>query len=217
MAQSCLSAKQYACAQEQFRQILLQNPDSASAHMLLGRALDGLERTPEAIAEFQAAARISPREPSVHFGLGYLYWESSQYNQAKEEFNAELAIDPKHAEAIAYLGDIALKNNDPGAALPLLKKATDLRNDIRFTYIDLGAIYADKKMYPEATKALQRAVELDRTQSDAHYRLAKVYKAMGNEPQAQQEFAKIRELENNPRTNPASKAKPDQPPPDQPQ
>ena len=46
LAQSCLWAKKYPCAQEQFRQLLQQNPDSAAAHMLLGQALDGLQRIP---------------------------------------------------------------------------------------------------------------------------------------------------------------------------
>ena len=57
LAQSCLWAKQYSCALDEFHQILQQNPDSAAAHVFSGEALDGLGRTPEAIAEFQAAAK----------------------------------------------------------------------------------------------------------------------------------------------------------------
>jgi len=50
LAQSCLSAKKYDCALDEFSWILKRNPDSAAAHMLTGQALDGLGRTPEAIA-----------------------------------------------------------------------------------------------------------------------------------------------------------------------
>lgn len=42
--------------------------------------------------------------------------------------------------------------------------------------------------------ALQRAVELDPAQPDAHFRLVRLYQAMGNTPPAQKEFAKVREL-----------------------
>ena len=45
LAQSCLYAKLYECTLEQYRQIVVSNPDSAQAHMLAGEALDGLERT----------------------------------------------------------------------------------------------------------------------------------------------------------------------------
>ncbi len=121
LAQSCLSAKNYACAEEQFRKIVERNPDSASAHILTGEALDGLKRTDEAIAEFQKAVQLSPQEPDVHFGLGYLYWKLQQYAQAKIEFETELTISPTHAQALAYLGDIELKRGHLDAASDSLK------------------------------------------------------------------------------------------------
>ncbi len=43
-------------------------------------------------------------------------------------------------------------------------------------------------------KALQRAVQLDPSQPDAHYRLGRVYQAIGNKGEAEKEFAKTREL-----------------------
>src|SRR6202000_1702134 len=42
LAQSCLWAAQYNCTLEQYKQILLENPDSAQADILAGEALDGL-------------------------------------------------------------------------------------------------------------------------------------------------------------------------------
>ncbi len=194
LAQSCLSAKQYSCALAEFRQILEHDPNSAAAHMLSGEALDGLGRTVEAIPEFEAAAKAAPREPNVHFGLGYLYWKQHKYDEAQTAFEAELSIDPAHAQALAYLGDIELKKNDPAKSLPLLQKAIQIRNDVRIAYLDIGAILSDQKKYPEALAALQRAEKLDPAQPDAHYRLARLYRAMGNPAAAQREFAKVNDL-----------------------
>jgi tetratricopeptide (TPR) repeat protein len=194
LAQSCLSAKQYSCTLAEFRQILQQDPDSAAAHMLSGEALDGLGRTVEAIPEFEAAAKAAPREPNVNFGLGYLYWKLHRYDEAKGAFESELSIDPAHAQALAYLGDIELKRNAPEKALPLLNKATHLRSDIRIAYLDIGAILSEQKKYPEALAALLRAEKLDPAQPDAHYRLARLYRAMGNVPAAEREFARVSEL-----------------------
>ena len=195
LAQSCLSAKQYFCALAQFRQILEHDPDSAAAHMLSGEALDGLGRTVEAITEFEAAAKAAPREPNVNFGLGYLYWKQHKYDEAQASFERELSIDPAHAQALAYLGDIELKRNAPEKALPLLNKATQLRDDIRIAYVDIGAILSDQRKYREALAALLRAEKLDPAQPDAHYRLARLYRAMGNSAAAQREFAKVSELQ----------------------
>ena len=195
LAQSCLLAKKYSCALDEFRQILEQDPDSAAVHMLSGEALDGLGRTVEAIPEFEAAAKAAPREPNVHFGLGYLYWKQHKYDEAKAALEAELSIDPANAQALAYLGDVELKGNAPEKALLLLNKAIHLRNDIRIAYVDIGAIFSEQKKYQEALVALQHAEKLDPAQPDAHYRLARLYRAMGNVVAAEREFARVSELQ----------------------
>jgi tetratricopeptide (TPR) repeat protein len=194
LAQSCLLAKKYSCAVDEFRQILQQSPDSAAAHLLMGEALDGLGKTPDAIAEFKEAAKVGPREPNVHFGLGYLYWKSHQYDQAKPEFEGELSLDPGHAQSMAYLGDIEMKRNNQASALSLLKKAVELNHEIRIAYLDLGAILTEQKQYQEGITALERAEKLDASEPDAHFRLARAYQATGRAADAKREFAKVREL-----------------------
>ena len=95
---------------------------------------------------------------------------------------------------MAYLGDIEMKKNNPEQALVLLRKAVELRNDIRIAYLDTGAILAQQNHTQEAIAALQRAERLDPSQPDAHLRLGRLYQASGNTAAAQKEFAKLREL-----------------------
>ncbi|MGH9743852.1 MAG: tetratricopeptide repeat protein, partial [Candidatus Acidiferrum sp.] len=45
-----------------------------------------------------------------------------------------------------------------------------------------------------ALASLKRAVELDPEQPDAHYRLGRVYQAMGDRAAAQKQFTKVSEL-----------------------
>ena len=151
LAQSCLGAKRYSCALEQYQQILQKDPNSSAAHTLAGEALDGLGRTPEAITEFQTAINVAPKEPNLHFGLGYLYWKSRQYDNAAVEFNNELAIDPENAQALAYLGDVEFKRDHPEKALVLLRKAVGTRNDIRVAYLDIGAILAHQNQHMDVS------------------------------------------------------------------
>jgi predicted TPR repeat methyltransferase len=58
----------------------------------------------------------------------------------------------------------------------------------------LGEIRAQKKQYTAALKAYARAAELDPTQPDAHFRLARMYQKTGQAEKAKAEFAKTREL-----------------------
>ena len=194
LAQSCLGAKDYDCALAEFRAILEQNPDSAAVHILLGEAYDGMKETDKAIAEFKAAEQISPNEPNLHFGLGYLYWKSQAYDDAKREFEAELATSPDDAQALAYLGDVELQRNNTEKAEALLLKSTQQSDKVRIAYLDLGSIRMQQKKYDEAVKDLQRAIAIDPSQPDAHYRLGRAYKAVGKNVLAEAEFAKTREL-----------------------
>jgi thioredoxin-like negative regulator of GroEL len=47
---------------------------------------------------------------------------------------------------------------------------------------------------PMKIAAFERAVKLDPTQPDAHYRLARLYTQVGQKQKAAREFAKTREL-----------------------
>src|SRR5574341_658695 len=107
------------------------DPNSGAVHMLVAQALDGLGHQNEAIAELRAAAAASPSEPNVHFGLGYLLWKQRRDEEAEREFRLELEHDPSHAQAYAWLGDIALRRNDTKSAVALLEKALALSPEIR--------------------------------------------------------------------------------------
>jgi Flp pilus assembly protein TadD len=156
--------------------------------------LDGEGKTVEAITEVQTALKISPQEPNLHFVLGHLYWEAERYDDAVPAFQAELAIVPNNAVAIAYLGDIAMKQGDNQKALTLLRKAVALQDNVRLAFMDIGSILVDQEQYKDALAAFRQAVKLDPMETDAHFRLGHVYQVLGNNAAAEKEFAKVREL-----------------------
>src|SRR5207302_4982066 len=123
LAHSCLAAKQYQCVLDVYHEILMLNAESAEADMLAGEALDEMQDHAGATQQFRAAVKANPKEPNVHFGLGYLLWTQGQYEQATQEFQAELANVPDHLQALMYLADTNIKMDHLDIAGPLLKKA----------------------------------------------------------------------------------------------
>jgi len=123
-----------------------------------------------------------------------LYWKKQQYERARQELQTELSVDPKNAQALAYLGDIAWKNDDVDTALSFLNPAKKLSSDLRIVQLDLGEIYLRQKNYAEAKVALQHAVELGPTQPDAHYQLSRLYQSVGDKASAEKELHKVQEL-----------------------
>jgi tetratricopeptide (TPR) repeat protein len=60
-----LKSKQWEKAAEQGRIAIEKHPEGASGHLLLGRALAGLGRCPEADQAFGEAQRLDPRSPAL--------------------------------------------------------------------------------------------------------------------------------------------------------
>jgi tetratricopeptide (TPR) repeat protein len=190
LAHSCLWSKQYQCVLDVYKEILALNAESAEADMLAGEALDEKGDNAGAIDQFRAAVRSNPKEPNAHFGLGYLLWAQTQYDEAAKELQAELDNDPQHAQARVFLGDCYVQLNDYGKALPELEKAVAANPSSSLVHRDLGIVYAEAGRQDDAVRELQKAVALDPTDVAPHWRLAKLYQSMGKKEEAKAEFAK---------------------------
>lgn len=194
LAHSCLWTRKYQCVLDTYHEILLLNAESAEADMLAGEALDEMKDHAGATEQFRAAVKANPKEPNVHFGLGYLLWTRGQYQEAAEEFQAELTNIPNNAQAVAYLADSKMKLNDPKAALPLLEKAIHIDPNVALAHVDLAAIYADLGRRNDALRELELAAKLSPNDVKVHYRLARLYQAMGRKDEAKIEFEKTKTL-----------------------
>jgi tetratricopeptide (TPR) repeat protein len=95
---------------------------------------------------------------------------------------------------LAYLGDIELKRSEPDKALSLLQKSLKLKDDLQIAHLDIGVIFTEQKRYQDALAALLRAQKLDPAQPEVHYRLGRLYQAMGNVDAAKEEFARVQQL-----------------------
>lgn len=190
LAHSCLWSKQNQCVLDVYKQILALNAESAEADMLAGEALDETGDTPGATEQFRAAVRSNPKEPNVHFGLGYLLWTQKQFPEAAKEFQAELDNDPQHVQARAYLGDSYVQLNEYAKALPELEKAVAANSSFALVHLDLGIVYGEENRKDQAISELQKAIDLDPTDVAPHWRLAKLYQSMGRKEDAKAEFAK---------------------------
>ena len=160
----------------------------------MAQALDGLNRPEEAIVELKAALAKSPNEPGVHFAIGYIYWSQQKDDDAEREFRLELDRDPVNAQAWAWLADVLIRRNEFQKAKPMLEKALAIDPSIRITHLDLGIVFAEDKKYEAAIAAFKDAIRLDNSKTDAHYRLARVYRDAGKPAEAAAELAIVSQL-----------------------
>lgn len=163
------------------------NPDSYRVHQLLGdlAVANGDDR--KAAEEYRTALAAKPSLPNLHYSLGHLFWKDLKVKEAREEFQAELKLDPRHPGALNELGDTYLLEHQPEAALPYLTRALARDPNNPDIHRDLGTAYSELHNYEKAATELRIAVAGDHDGS-VHYKLARVYQALGQKEKAAQEF-----------------------------
>jgi tetratricopeptide (TPR) repeat protein len=194
LAHSCLLSKHYQCVLDSYHRIVALNADSAEADMLVGEALDEMNDSTGATNEFRAAIATNPKEPNVHFGLGYLLWKQNQYPEAAREFQAELDNTPGYTQAILYLADAEIQMNRIDDARPLLEKLARGNPAIAMARRDLGIVYAAAGRNDDALRELKAAEALKPADVNVHWRLGRLYRSMGKVAEARSEFEKAQSL-----------------------
>jgi len=194
LAHSCLLSNQYPCVLDAYHQLIGLNAESAEVDMLVGEALDQMKDPEGAIREFRAAIKANPKEPSVHFGLGYLLWTKAEYPEAAQEFTAEIANDPRHIQAMLYLADAEIQMGEMDRAQARLEQIGKIEPGIALQHLDLGIVYAESGRKEQAEAELEAAVKLAPNNVSAHYRLARLLRSMGKAAEAKMEFDKASNL-----------------------
>jgi Tfp pilus assembly protein PilF len=163
------------------------DPNSYRLHQLMGDLDAAKGNDGNAIEEYRQAIALKPSLPNLHYSLGHLLWKDLKVSEARQELEAELVLNPRHAGALNDLGNTYLLEHQPDKALPYLSRAlaADLQN--LEIHRDLGTAYSELGDYAKAEAEFKVAVSADRDGS-VHYKLARVYQALGQKVKAAREF-----------------------------
>ncbi|MBM3295207.1 MAG: tetratricopeptide repeat protein [Candidatus Aminicenantes bacterium] len=71
-----------------------------------GKALLGLDRFDEALADLQEANKIYNSDPALLYALGFAYWKTGRSEEARNVLNASLKLNPNQAEVQTLLSEI---------------------------------------------------------------------------------------------------------------
>lgn len=169
------------------------DPDSYRAHQVLGDMDEARGEDSKAIEEYEKALVRRPTLPNLHYQIGHLEWKSYHTQEAREQFQAELAVNPRHTGALFDMGSTHLQEHQADKALVYLKRVYDLDPKYPDLHEFMGIAYNQLNRYAEAEKELKIAAPSDKD-GTVHYQLARVYLAMGKSAEAQQEFALSNQL-----------------------
>ncbi|KFM27044.1 Tetratricopeptide repeat protein 14 [Auxenochlorella protothecoides] len=71
-------------------------------------------RAPEAIPHYLKALELDPTNPDAHVALGAAHANAGSWQEAADAMAAALALDPDHANALAYERRIAQRAKEEG-------------------------------------------------------------------------------------------------------
>ena len=128
-----------------------------------------------------------------------------QSGDAEAQFREELRRAPDDPKALAFLGDILLKNGNTQEAEAELKQALQGDDKLAMARVDLGTIYSEKKNVNGAIEQFQAAIKNDPKRYDAHYKLARLYRELGRTAEADAEFAIVTKLHGEQKAGPLMK------------
>ncbi|ABF39429.1 TPR repeat protein [Candidatus Koribacter versatilis Ellin345] len=175
-------------------ELATKHGNTYQARELNAEALESQGKWQEAEKEYKTILEANPKAVGIHFRLGRLLLSApnppaDMAEQAKREFEAELAVDPTNAGAEYVLGELAKTANSYDDAIQHFSKATKLDPSFAAAYLGIGTSLVAQKKFAEAVTPLETAVKLQPANPAGHYNLATAYSRTGRKADADREFA----------------------------
>ena len=140
----------------------------------------------------------SPHKERGHNNLGTAYSAKGLMDQAIDQYQTALKIEPDHAEAHNNLGTVYFKKDLLNEAIEHLKAALKTNPDYADAHNNLGSIYLKQGLTDEAIVHLDTALKLKPSLAAVHSNLGAAYsrKGMFDEAIAQYHIALDTEPDN---------------------
>jgi tetratricopeptide (TPR) repeat protein len=141
------------------------------------------------VAALTSQVKQKPNDVVLRVRLGEGLGAMGRYQQAIDQLNAALKIDPKHAGAYLDLGMIAKLASDSSAAEGYFKKVVTLTDGQEYSALNsvreqalfnLGRLMLDQKRWADAAGYFKGGLQIRSDASDTYYWLAKSYQGLGD-------------------------------------
>ncbi len=166
----------------------------SAAFNLLGIVLDDQGKHDEAIAQYQKAIKLDPKNALAYNNWGSVLDEQKKYDEAIVQYQKAIELNPKLASAYLNWGNALSEQKKYDEAIAQYQKAVELDPKDADAYNNLGNVLMEQKRYGDAVAKFRKAIELDPTFADAYNGWGVALKAQGKYDEAEAKFQKAREL-----------------------
>jgi len=140
-----------------------------AAMNLLGYVLSEQKKYDEAVAMYQKAIELDPKDVLPYDNWGITLYAQKKYDEATVKFQKAIELDPKYAYTYRNWGTMLYEQKKYDDAASKYQRASELDPNDAATYDNWGITLKEQKKYDQATVKFQKAIELDPKYALAYY------------------------------------------------
>ncbi|HOT43254.1 MAG TPA: tetratricopeptide repeat protein [Spirochaetota bacterium] len=185
---------------EEYKSILIFNPEDLTANHRIGHALYKKKEYKKAREHLLKAIILDPNLTDVYLPLGIACYNISDYEKGEEYLTKALNVQGDHVEAQFHLGSIYHMKKDFKNAIAMFEKSKKDRRYFVKSLYKIGEIYHQSEEYDNAIEVLEQGLGslTEKTEESLQYRylLAECYEHQNKIKEAFHHWTKI--VEENP-------------------
>lgn len=190
------------------RELAARAPDSYQVGELEAETLESQNKWEGAAAIYRKILAQNPKLPDIHFRLGRALLsqpETPETNEeARKEFERELAIDPANASAEFWLGEIERRDGRVAEAIPHFNSALKLDPTLAEAMLALGMAQNSQAHFSDAIAPLENYTQKVPDDPAGHYQLAIAYARTGRKEDSVREMTIQQQFSEKKQTSPAA-------------
>ena len=180
-----------------YEKMFKADPNSWRVHQVLAQADAESDRHTDAIAEYEAAIKLAPRQPGLHEELGIEYRNAGQIEAADAQYRAELDIDANNHGARFKLGTLQLERGRPEEAKKLIETALQQNPNLPDAHYYLGRAQMQLGNNEEALASFKVVLSSNpdsEIEQQTYYQLANIYRRLHRMDEAKAALAQFENL-----------------------
>ena len=184
-----------AQARAEFTAAIQRAPQDHSLHENYAGFLESIGDVKGAVAEWQQARDLLPRNCYPHYKIGQLLAQQGATAEAESPLRQAVALRPNLTEGWFQLANLYLDTGRFDLALAAYQRVCQLEPQEALYRAYVGKALSKLNRRAEAIDQYRQAIRLNPTLAEAHFALGDELLASNQVPEAQQEYERVVELQ----------------------
>jgi len=178
--------------------LVREAPGSSRLHQVTAELLVSEGDYPRAVRQYREALKVAPRQGGLHRALAVAIMNSNPdehgIREAEQALERELALNPRDAESLYQLGEIAWRRGEEESAERHYEKAVESQPAFVEGLVGSAKALIARGDFSRAAERLESAAGIDPDHEVARYRLAQAYRQLGRNEEAAKELEEFRRI-----------------------